>query len=275
MSSENSKEIKLKGLDFFQAKVGDFIAGLAQNPKPLLAIGALILVALLAGSGFQYFSHHSEDERRLELSKIDQVFDDEIKTYSKQREALEKQRDTLKAAQPQPAAEAKDAKPLEDSLEIKALDAQITALKADHTGSSDQYKKFYEANPKVTEGWVAGLKYAAYVAEKNNLDEAAKILEELVKDGKGHAILQTQALLLLISIQEDRNELDKALEHAEALYKVASNELKPRALLSKAQIYFLKKDDANTKTTATKLVTDHENSPEADRARSLLALLPE
>ncbi len=275
MSSENSKEIKLKGLDFFQAKVGDFIAGLAQNPKPLLAIGALILVALLAGYGFRYFSHHSQDERRLELSKIDQVFDDEIKAYSKQREALEKQRDTLKAAQPQPAAQAKDAKPLEDTPVIKALDAQIAALKADHAGSSDQYKKFYEANPKVTEGWVAGLKYASYVAEQNNLDEAAKILEELVKDGKGHAILQTQALLLLISIQEDRNELDKALEHAEALYKVASNELKPRALLSKAQIYFLKKDDANTKTTATKLVTDYENSPEADRARSLLALLPE
>ena len=44
MSSQKSKEMNLKGPDVFQAKVGDFLAGLAQNPKPIFAVIGLLLV---------------------------------------------------------------------------------------------------------------------------------------------------------------------------------------------------------------------------------------
>ncbi len=275
MSSHKSEEIKLKGPDVFQAKVAEFLAGLVQNPKPLIGFGVFLLVALLAGYGIRYFIGHKQEVRRVELSKVDQVFEEEGKAYNKAREALEKKRDTLKAAQPKPAAEAKDAKPQEDGPEIKALDAQIKELKPDHAASSEQYKTFYVANPKNAEGWVAGLKYASFAAEQNKLEDAQKILEDLTKNAQGHAILQTQGLLLLISILEDRGEFDKALEQVNVLEKTASADLKPRVLLSKAQIYYFKKDFANTKETASKLLADYDNTPEADRARSLLGLLPE
>lgn len=275
MSSEKSKELNLKGPDAFQVKVGDFLAGIAQNPKPLFAVIALLLAALAAGYGIRYFIAHKADGRRAELSKLDAVLEDELKNYNKQREALEKQRDTLKAAQPKPAADAKDAKPVEDTAEIKALDQKIAALKPDHTASADQYKAYFEGHKTSAEGWVAGLRYASFAAEQNKLEEAQKVLEEITKNAKSHPILETQGLLLLVSIQTDRGELDKALESADALIKTVGEDLKPRALLTKAQIQYLKKDYANTRTTATEVLTKHENSPEADRARSLVALLPE
>jgi predicted negative regulator of RcsB-dependent stress response len=275
MSSEKSKELKLKGPDAFQVKVGDFLAGIAQNPKPLFAVIALLLGALAAGYGIRYFIAHKEETRRSELSKVDAVYEDELKNYNKQREALEKQRDTLKAAQPKPAADAKDAKPVEETPEIKALNQKITDLKPDHATSSEQYKSYFEGHKTTAEGWVAGLRYAAYAAEQNKLEDAQKVLEEVTKNAKSHPILQTQGLMMLISIQTDRGELDKALESTETLLNVVGDGLKPRALLTKAQIQYLKKDYANTRATATEVLTKHENSPEADRARSLVALLPE
>src|SRR4051812_37891076 len=128
MSSQKSKEENLKGPDVFQAKVGNFLAGIAQNPKPLFAVIGLLLVALAAGYGIRYFMEHKADGRREELSKVDEVYEGELKVFSKSREGLEKQRDTLKAAQPKPAADAKDAKPVEETAEIKALNKQISDL---------------------------------------------------------------------------------------------------------------------------------------------------
>jgi predicted negative regulator of RcsB-dependent stress response len=273
MSSEKSKELNLKGPDVFQAKVGDFMASIANNPKPLFVVIALLLGALAAGYGIRYFVEQKEIERRSELSKIDSVYEDELKNYNKQRETLEKQRDTLKAAQPKPATA--DAKPVEDSAEIKALNDKIANLKPDHSASSAQFKKYFDGHKNSPEGWVAGLRYAAYAAEQKQLEEAQKVLEELTKNAKSHPVLQTQGLMMLISIQTDRGELDKALESSETLLKTVGDDLKPRVLLTKAQIQYLKKDYANTRATATEVLTKHENSPEADRARSLVALLPE
>jgi predicted negative regulator of RcsB-dependent stress response len=272
MSSQKSNDLNLKGPDAFQVKVGDFLAGIAQNPKPLFAVITLLLVALAAGYGIRYFVGQKEDARRGELSKIDAVYEDELKNYNEAREALEKQRDTLKAAQPKPAG---DAKPVEETAEIKALNQKIGDLKPDHSASADKYKAYFSSHQNSPEGWVAGLRYATFAAEQNKLEDAQKVLEDVSKNAKSHPILQTQSLMMLVSILTDRGELDKALEYNETLIKVVADDLKPRALLTKAQIQYLKKDFANTRTTADEILTKHENSAEADRARSLVALLPE
>ncbi|WP_141736029.1 tetratricopeptide repeat protein [Oligoflexus tunisiensis] len=272
MSSQKSKELHLKGPDAFQVKVGDFLAGIAQNPKPLFAVITLLLAALAAGYGIRYVVEQKEMARRSELSKIDAIYEDELKNFNKAREALEKQRDTLKAAQPKPAGEAK---PVEETPEIKSLSQKIAELKPDHSASADKYKAYYSAHPNSAEGWVAGLRYASFAAEQNKLEDAQKVLEEVSRNSKSHPVLQTQSLMMLVSILTDRGELDKALEYNDTLINVVADDLKPRALLTKAQIQYLKKDYANTRTTATEILTKHENSPEADRARSLVALLPE
>jgi predicted negative regulator of RcsB-dependent stress response len=270
MSSE--KTTQPRGLDAFQVKVLEFLAGIAQNPKPMLGVVGLVLVALVAGYGIRYFASHKSDNRRVELSKVDQVYDDELTKIQKQREELEKKRDTLRAALPSPASP--EAVP-PTSPEIAALDTQIAALKPDHKGSADQYKAFYEKYPKNAEGLLAGLKYAAFSAEQKQLEEAQKVLEAIIKESASYSIVHTQSLLLLISVLTDRDQLDKALEYSDTFVKAATGELKPRALLGKGQIQFLKKDYANAQTTLNQVINEHGNSMEAERARSLLALVPQ
>lgn len=102
------------------------------------------------------------------------------------------------------------------------------------------------------------------------------MLEEIAVTGsQDQGIIYSQGLLLLVSILEDREQYDKALDYSERYLKIASSELKPRALLGKAQIYYLKKDFPSAQSTLSQLLNDHVNSMEADRARNMMALLPQ
>lgn len=274
MSSEATTNIK--GPDAFQAKIIEFLTKITQNPKPLLVGLGLLLAAIIVGYGFSLFIGKKQETRRIELSKIDMVFDEEIKAISKQREDLEKKKLELQtAAAPgaNPAAAAGAETP-----EIKAIDEQIEKLKPDHKKSTALYKDFYDKNPATAEGMLAGVRYAAYVAnEDKNLDEAQKVLEPIVSNSQKQkqTVLETQASMLLISILEDKGEFDKALATTESLLKDSLPELKPAVLLSKAQILFMKKDYANTQTTLNQLLSEHANSMEAERAKNLLALVPQ
>lgn len=263
-----------KGLDLFQLRTIEFLTRLSQNPKPILGALGVIVVAIGIGFGINFYIKNKQENRRIELSKIDQVFDDEIKAYTKQREEIEKKRDALKAAQTTPAAAANPAVETPDTPEIKALNDQIQALKPEHKASSEQYRDFFKKYPKAPEGLLAGLRYAAYAAEKKQLEEAQKVLEDVVGASQDQSIIQSQSLLLLIAVLEDRSEYDKALTYSDRLIKISSDEAKPRAILSKAQIYFLKKDFPNAQTTLNQLLSEYANSMEADRARNLLALVP-
>lgn len=269
-----SKESKngLNVLDRFQVKTIEFLSHLSKNPKPVLGVIGALVLAVAIGYGINAYVQGKQETRRLEMSKIDLVFDNEIKEYSKQREELAKKRDGLKAALPTPAnAEAAAV----ETPEIAALNAQIENLKPQHQGSSEQYRDFFRKYPKAPEGLLAGLRYAAHSVEQKQLEEAQKVLEEVVAQSQDLSIVHTQSLLLLISVLEDRSEFDKALTYADRLLKVASDEMKARALLHKAQIYFLKKDFPNAETTLNQLLSDHATSMEADRARNLLALVPQ
>lgn len=274
MSSEATTNIK--GPDAFQAKFIEFFAKVAQNPKPLLAGLGIILAAAAVGYGVSLFIGKKQENRRIELSKIDVVFDEEIKALSQQREALEKKRADLQAAAA-PGANPAAGTPAE-TPELKALSEQIEKLKPDHKKSAALYKEFYNKYPTSPEGMLAGIRYAAYAAgEEKNFDEAQKVLEPIAAESQKqkHSILEAQSSMLLISIFEDKGELDKALAQADKLLSSAVAELKPSVLLSKAQIQFMKKDFANAQTTLNQLLSEHANSMEAERAKNLLALVPQ
>ncbi len=268
MAGEQSKS--LRGIDAFQAQVLEILAKLANNPK-VIGIGAAVLVVALGGTvGVRYGLNKSQEKRANELAKIDQTFEDEMKSFGKQREDLEKKRDTLRAALPNGSDKATAETP-----EIKALDASIQALKADHSKSAQEYKAYYDQNPKSAEGLVAGLKYASFAAEKGDLEAAQKALEAMAEPSQSYSILKVQTYLLLISVLEDRDQLDKALEYSDKFLKVVQPDLKAKALLTKGQILLLKKDFSQAQATLNQLVSEHDNSMEADRARSLLALVPQ
>lgn len=266
----SKKSNTLDAPDAFQIQAYSVMDRLAQNPKPALAVGGVVLALLLGGYAFKYFTEAKTEKRQTAIAVVDGVYEAEMKKYTEQREALEKQRDAIVAKQPAPAAGQTPA----ETPEVKALNEQIKALKPLHAESSAQYLEFYKANPKSAEGLAAGLKHAAYVANNGDLDTARGELNAIVADSKGERIIHSQSLLLLISIEVDKADFDAAVKHADALIAAVGPELLPKALLTKGQVLFLKKDFPATKTVLEKLVNDHGTSPEAERARGLLALIP-
>jgi len=268
MASDKSKT--LDAPDAFQVQAYSVMDRLARNPKPLLAIGGVVLALLVGGYAFKYWNETKDEKLQNQIAEVDSLYDAEMKKYTEQREGLEKQREALVAKQPAAAA----GLPPAETPEIKVLNEQIKTLKPVHAESSAKYLEFYKAHPQSAEGLAAGLKHAAYIANNGDLDAARVQLNTIVADSKDEKIIRSQALSLLISIEIDKSEFDSALKHADELIAGVGSELQPKALLTKGQILFLKKDFPAAKTVLDKLVADHGTSPEAERARGLLALIP-
>lgn len=266
----SDKTNNLNAPDAFQVQAYSVMDKVARNPKPLYFAGGLILALLLGTYAWTYVRDSQSEKLQNAVASVDAVYEKEMKTYTESREALEKQRDAIVAKQPAPA---EGQMPVE-TPEIAAINAQIRTLRPDHSASSAQYLEFYKANPKSAEGLAAGLKHAAYVAEKGDLDAAKAQLAPIVADSKKQTVLHIQAILLLISIEEDKGDFDSAIKLSDELIASVGPELMPRALLTKGQAQFLKKDFANAKATLEKIVADHGAAPEAERARGLLALIP-
>ncbi len=268
MASDKSKT--LDAPDAFQVQAYSVMDRLAQNPKPALAVGGVILALLIGGYAFKYFKDSQAEKLQVAVAQVDTVYENEKKKYTEQREALEKQRDAIVAKQPAPVA----GQPPAETPEVKAINDQLKTLKPVHSESAAKYLEFYKAHPKSAEGLAAGLKHAAYVANNGDLDTARTQLNAIVADSKDEKIVHSQSLLLLISIETDKGEFDAAAKHSDELIKSVSKELLPKALLTKGQVLFLKKDFPASKTVLETLVKDHDTSPEAERARGLLALIP-
>lgn len=266
----SDKTNKLNAPDAFQVQAYSVVDRLARNPKPLYITGGLVLALLVGGYAFKYVSDARTEKLQTAVGSVDIVYESEMKKFNEQREALEKQRDTLVAKQPAPA---EGQAPVE-TPEITAINDQIKALRPDHAESSKKYLEFYKANPKSAEGLAAGLKHAAYIAEQGDLDAAKAELGPIVQNSRKQTVVHILALLLQISIEEDKGDLDAAIKLSDDLIGSVGSELLPRALLTKAQAQFLKKDFPGAKTTLDKIVNDHGATPEAERARGLLALIP-
>ena len=266
----SDKTNNLNAPDAFQVQAYSVMDKVARNPKPLYIVGGLILALLLGAYAWKYVSDSQSEKLQNAVASVDAVYEKEMKTYTESREALEKKRDALVAKQPAPAEGQMPA----ETAEIAAINVQIRTLRPDHSTSSAQYLEFYKANPKTAEGLAAGLKHVAYAAEKGDLDAAKAQLTPIVADSKKQTILHIQAILLLISIEEDKGDFDSAIKLSDELIASVGPELMPRALLTKGQAQFLKKDFANAKVTLEKIVADHGAAPEAERARGLLALIP-
>lgn len=266
----SDKSSNLNAPDAFQVQAYSVMDKIARNPKPLWITGAVIIAIIVGGYAWKYFTDARKEKLQTAVSAVDTQYESEMKTYTESREALEKQRDALVAKQPTPA----EGQPPLETPEIAAINKKITELKPDHAQSASGYLEFYKAHPNSAEGLVAGLKHASYVAEKGDLDAAKGQLDKIVSNSKKFKIVHTQALLLLISIEIDKGEFDAAIKHSDELIKSVGTELMPRALLTKGQALFLKKDYPNAKATLEKLVNEHGAAAEAERARGLLSLIP-
>jgi predicted negative regulator of RcsB-dependent stress response len=284
VSSAHKEHIKsLKGPDQFQIKAMAFLDWGVKNVR-VLAI-AMAPVALIVAGVFavRFVQQKRKDARVDELGKVQVVFDAEARQAGDARHAVQKQIEDVEAeiAKTAPPA-AKDGKAPPPAVKVDnaaltakkdALLKQIAAIKPDHTESAAKFLAYFKAHDTFPEGWLAGMEAARVATEQEKFADARGLLEGIVAKAKTNAFYTTQARFALIGVLEELGDYDKGLAEAAELEKSVEADLKPKVLLAKGRLQMLKNAKADAKATFGAIIENHATSPEAQKARSLSALL--
>lgn len=288
MSDQKRLQKELKGPDAFQVKVAEIIDLMAKNKKAVAVVIGLAALVAVIGFGQQLFMQHRQNVRREAFAAIEAVYNEEMEKASKERETISKTMEDLKSkkgastvsANKDPKAKNDkkppvDEKSLADDPEIKALQEKMDKIEPDHSKSAAEFQTYFEKNSSYPEGWVAGMRYTAWLIRNHKQADAKVILEKILKasDYEKYAFYQIQGGFILVSVLEDLGDFDGALKELEKLEKKAPNALKPRVLLARGEAQILKKDNDNARSTLDALIKDHSETAEADRARSLKLLI--
>lgn len=291
MTSRYKEQAKsLKGPDDFQVKVMTAMDWAVKHTKQIVLVLAPIALAAVGYLAWQKFQLSQRDTRLEELGKIQVVYENEERKAADQRTEIQKKVDAIDkqlmpvappaqpgadpAAAPAPAPAAPDAATTAKLTAEKAeLEKQIAGVKATHTESGAQFQAFFKKHETSPEGWMAGMTSARILLDGSKLAEAAEVLKTVVTNSKSYPFYQTQARLSLIGVLEEQGNYDQALTELDALDKTVDKDLKPRVLLAKGRIQMLKSQNAEAKATFNTLIEGHGTSPEAQKARSIQALL--
>ncbi|MFW7379389.1 MAG: tetratricopeptide repeat protein [Oligoflexus sp.] len=266
----NKKEdLNLKGPDMLQLKSAAVADYLRRHSKAVGAGLAVIVVAVLAGIGIKAILENQKEELRQDLTQIEKTYEDELKAFSDKQENLQNELDKLKLEQQKAADDDKAAL----DKKVAALEAQTAEAKPDHSGSKEEFLKFYNNHKNDPSGWVAGVRYAGISLENRELEKARDILAEVAEKSNQYPIIHTQSRLMLIATLEDLGQFDEALKHAEQLLSASREELKPKVLLTKGRLLVFKEDYEQAQKTLTEIVEQHAGSQEAESAKSMMALL--
>lgn len=271
----------LKGPDAFQTRILLALEWLTKNTRLLLVLLAPVVVVALASVGWRYLNKVRKESRLVELGKVQVVFDDELRKANDARQVISKEIDVVDkkisdAAAKTTTKEAESAPPVTDpalQAEKDALEKKLEAIKPDHSQSVGKFKEYFNSHTDTAEGWMAALTAAGIYTSQEKFSEARPLLEAVVTQSKDNSFYQAQARLSLVGILEEASEYDQALAQIEALDKQASKELKPRLLLAKGRILLLKKDTEQAKAIFNNLIDVYGASAEAQKARSIQALI--
>lgn len=231
-----------------------------------LALATIPLILVLGGvGGWQYYNYKMTDQRRIKLAEIERVFSNEEKESNKLKTKIQEEIRKIEKA-------AEDAKKEADKVLIEAKRKDIEKIAPNHKESIAQFTAFYQANEKNPEGWRAGMAVVENLVKDKKLEDASTILSTIMKHSMGIEFYQVQVRFYAIAILEDLKKYDEALSETEKLLPLASQELTPRVLITKArlQIEAGKKEDA-VKTLDT-IIASHSSSPEARQAIAIKAL---
>jgi predicted negative regulator of RcsB-dependent stress response len=291
MSSERKVlEKQLKEPDRLQVQLTQLLAWIIKNARALVLFVGLPVAAVVGlVFGWQAYQGQKKHGRETELGGVQVVYEAENKTATDKRQELQTKIADLdakiqKASAPAPAAAPKEGEPAAAPAPAAAPDPKLLAdkaalekerdaVKADHTESAKQFMAFYEKYPTTPEGWVAGMTAARIAMEKEKYADARPTLEAILAQSKAYPFYQVQTRLVLMGLLEELGDYDKALAETEALEKAVDTELKPRVLLARGRIQLLKNAKDDAKKTFGTLIETHGSTPEAQKARSLQALI--
>ena len=271
----------LKGADAFQTLMMSVLDWLIKNSRLIALALAPVVLVLVASFAWQSYNKSQKNSRLKELGTVQVVYDQELKKANDARTEISKQIDEIdkkiSASTPPPPADGQpEVEPVVDpklKTEKDQLEQKLAAIKPDHSGSVGKFQAFFDKYSGFPEGWMAAMTAARIYADQEKLSEARPILESVVAKSKDNRFYQAQARLSLIGMFEETAEYDKALAEIDQLDKLVDQDLKPRVLLAKGRLQWLKNDKEGAKATFNSLIEAHAASPEAQKARAIESLL--
>jgi len=276
MTSRYKEHMKeLKGPDQFQVKAMSILDWAIKNVKLIAAVVVPILLIAAASLIYQYVQQKHQEARVEDLGKVEVVYMGEQRKAADARQALAKKIEAIdaqlaKSKDPKTAATVDLAKL---TAEKDQLTRQAESIEADHSQSVGLFQAFFEKNTTNAEGWAAGTTAARALIDEHKLPEARKLLETVLAKSKTNAFYQTQARFVLIGVLEEQGAFDEGLKQVDTLAKLVGQDLQPRVMLAKGRLEMLKNANTDARKTFNSLIESHATSPEAQKARALLALL--
>jgi len=272
MTGQKTRDQSLKRPDSFQDQVLTAINFVTTNKQRVLMMMAPLLIVASGVYATYLWTQKKAENRRAELAKILTQHSDEESSVAKKREEIQKQIEPLRNTKTDKDGKKTPTSP-ENLATITKLEKQIADLKPDHTKSLGEFKRFYDANSDTVEGWMAGLKWASNQLQDSQSGDARKVVEQVAKASASNKFYQMNSRFILIGLMEDAGEFDAALKECEILIKIASDDAMPSVLLTKARIQFFKKSFDEAKTSLKEILDKHSSSPEATKARGLMAIM--
>lgn len=276
MTINKKRKKELKKLDLFQQKS---LAVLNWGVDNKFKIAMYLSPALFILAGiftWNYLQDQQAQSRRDELAAIDKIFNDEELNFSKKQNKVKSLIKDAKLKENESKSKSdkpEDNKSLSQAKSIEALENQLKSIKVDHSKSRSMYKDFYEKNLNNREGWRAGLSQVDIFIKEKDYKPASQILESILDKSDNLAFYSIQVRSMYIALLEQQQEYDSALKQIDALLAMENQEsVYPKALFMKSRILHTKGDSKSALDILSKIETEHNSSPEAQKAKALKAL---
>lgn len=273
MTGHKQVEQSLKKPDSFQDQILKGIQFLTANKKRLLMFASPVIAVAIIGYGVTSWMNHKTASRRAELAKILAIQTEEQNDVGKRREDIQKEIDAIRATQKKDPKGKKLELSADELAKVTELEKKMADLKPDTAKSTEAYKKFYDANKDKAEGWMAGLAWAGRQLQDNKVTEARPVVETIAKASTSNKFYQLSARFMLIGILEEVEEYDAAIKECDTLASIATDDAKPAVLLAKGRLQYFKKSLPEARTVLNELIEKHGSSPEATKARGIIAMM--
>ena len=273
MTGHKQIEQSLKKPDSFQDQILNGIDFLVKNKSRVMLFTSPVILIALIGFGISSYINHKTEARRAELAKILAIQTDEQNAVGKRREEIQKEIDGIRAEKKTDAKGKKADLPAEKLAKVTELEKKMADLKPDNTQSTEAFKKFYESNKDKPEGWMAGLSWSARQLQDNKIADARPVVEAIAKASTSNKFYQLSSRFMLIGILEEVGEFDAGIKECETLASIATDDAKPAVLLAKGRLQYFKKSLTEARTVLNELIEKHGSSPEATKARGMIAMM--
>ena len=269
------KKPDLSRTDAFQRAFLQLSHWVRHNARQITIVVAPLVVVVVAVIGGQVYLKGQKNKRLAALAAINRVYTGEQQAVAERRSALQEKIKELESGREQEQEsgreqEQESGKKPDDKGE---LEAQLKAIRADHSRSSEQYREFFAAHQTSPEGWSAAMSAIGIAIASKQYDTAQELLTTLLQHSTKNDFYQVQARLLYIKLLEEQGNLAQALTETEQIYHLAPQDFKPEALLIKARLLLAQQQNSAARAVCEEIIQDFADSHAAVKARAIKVLL--